>query len=163
MVEGLVLEIEVQDTQPVVAMSVIQYIEGLYHPSDVQKVEFILSVKNERLIRRIGEEAEQLDTSSWQFVTEPDDDDEKASDMVSDSKTNSLSGSVPPLRDEANYPTECAIVTNIEEQITLRVVYCTDSCTSPGRVDTLQNSRDGQTLTSSSNKNVPNDYTMVIE
>lgn len=44
--EVLVFEIEVQDTRPVVAKGVIEYIEGLAHRSEVQTVVFILYNKN---------------------------------------------------------------------------------------------------------------------
>lgn len=56
---------------------VIEYIEGVDHPSEVQEFAFIVSNKNERLIRYIGAGAKQFDTSSWLFVTEHDEDDAK--------------------------------------------------------------------------------------
>lgn len=62
----------------------IEYIDGVHHPSEFQIVECIVSNKNEPLSHQIGAEAEQLETSSWRFVT--DHDDAETSDKMSETK-----------------------------------------------------------------------------
>ena len=68
------LEVEELGTRPVLARGVVEYQPGADHPSEIHTVEFIVSNVKKRLLRQVGEDAEQFDTNSWRFNSKKDDD-----------------------------------------------------------------------------------------